>query len=695
MTQIQQNDTAVSVRIAANFTIEPIAESLTFWLGRLGISADIGFAPYNQVFQQLLEGGMLRDNRGGINLVALDLDAWLVDGSFESASAQFKNTIAEFLGVLRSAGAQGAGGTVLLFPRGASPESGPKRVEALAEGKSEISAKCASIPGWSTVDLARTAALYKVSETRDPFTDELGNIPFTEEMYVAAATAAARWIRGSRIKARKLIVLDCDNTLWQGICGEGPVQITKPYRQFQEFLLTQREAGVLLAIASKNNEDDVLAVLKTPDCLLKSEHFTAWQINWQPKSENLRTLSEELGLALNSFIFLDDNPLEVLEVRNSCPEVLAITLPPEAEAIPSFLDHLWAFDRNTVTEEDRKRASMYEAEKQRAGLGRRALTQEEFLLSLHIEIQVEPANEADFPRISQLTQRTTQFNMTGVIHTEKSLTTKLASPGNECWTVRVRDIFGDYGLVGVIVLETIADSLRVETLLLSCRALGRGVEDRMVAALKRWSLERGLKGVVIPFVPTPRNKPALEFLSRLCAVPADTTESFQCVLPAAGDSGEWRKAAAGAPVAKVEVCSSSAQARAMDEGQMLMDIANHLQTVEAIVVAMRTQVRQRSVEAGEFVAPKKGLEETLARIWSECLALEPIGARDNFFEFGGQSLIATRILTRARAEFGVEMGLTHLFERPTVREMAQYIENVRSAKLEGLAVSAADSSAVH
>jgi acyl carrier protein len=133
----------------------------------------------------------------------------------------------------------------------------------------------------------------------------------------------------------------------------------------------------------------------------------------------------------------------------------------------------------------------------------------------------------------------------------------------------------------------------------------------------------------------------------------------------------------------------------MDEGQMLMDIANHLQTVEAILVAMRTQVRRRPVEAGEFVAPKKGLEETLARIWSECLALEPIGARDNFFEFGGQSLIATRILTRARAEFGVEMGLTHLFERPTVREMAQYIENVRSAKLEGLAVSAADSSAVH
>ena len=695
MSQTQHNHNAGIVRIAANFTIEPIAEPLTFWLERLGISADIGFAPYNQVFQQLLEGGMLRENRGGINLAALDLDAWLVEGPFAKASEQFKETIAEFLGVLRGAGAYGAGGAVLLFPPCGDPEPSPERETALAEARSEVVAKCAAISGWSTVDLARMAALYKVSETRDPFTDELGNIPFTEDMYVTAATATARWIRASRTKPRKVIVLDCDNTLWQGICGEGPVKVTDPFRKFQEFLLQQREAGVLLTIASKNNESDVLTVFETQDCPLKIEHLTSWQINWQPKSDNLRTLSEELGLSLNSFIFLDDTPLEILEVRNSCPEVLAITLPPEAGAIPAFLEHMWAFDRNTVTDEDKRRASMYEAEKQRADLGRRALTPEEFLASLHIEIQVEPASEADFSRISQLTQRTTQFNMTGAIHSVQSLTAKLALPGNECWTIRVRDIFGDYGLVGVVLLEAAEEALRIDTFLLSCRALGRGVEDRMIADLKRWALERGLDRVVIPFVPTARNKPALEFLTRFCEIPAATTEAFECVLSASGGSGEWRKSENSAPAATVAASSAGSELPVIDEDQMLMEIANHLQSTEAILAAMRTQVRRRPVEAGEFVPPRKGLEETLARIWSECLAVEPIGVRDNFFDFGGQSLIATRILTRARAEFGVEMGLTHLFERPTVREMAAYIETVRAAKLEGLVASTADSPTIH
>ncbi|MFZ1133363.1 MAG: HAD-IIIC family phosphatase [Candidatus Korobacteraceae bacterium] len=669
---------SVSVRIAANFTIEPIEEFLAYWLGELGIDAEIRFAPYNQVFQQLLEGGLLRTNRGGINLVALDLDAWLVEGAFNKTHEQLLQTIGDFVGVLRRAGAEGAGGAVILFPSCTRPEPPQERAAAIAAANKQVCEACASIAGWSTLDLSSAVSLYCVAETRDPFTDELGNIPFTEEMYVAAATAAARRIRSVRTKPRKVIVLDCDNTLWQGICGEGAVQVTPPYRKLHEFMLRQRDDGVLLVLASKNNEADAMAVLESVDSVLKPEHFTAWQINWQAKSESLNALSEELGLALNSFIFLDDSPYECMEVRNACPDVLTVSLPAESEAIPAFLEHLWAFDHPAATDEDRNRASMYQAERQRTDLSRQALTREEFLASLQIEIQIAVATNADLPRIAQLTQRTTQFNMTGVQHTVQSLAEKLAQPGNECWTVRVRDIFGDYGLVGAIVFETAGDNLRIDTLLLSCRALGRGVEDRMIADLKHRAVERGAERIVIPFVPTLRNRPALEFLSRLCEVPIEATDPFECVLSATSGSSEWRRTAVTAPTARSANASSKVASNSGDGAETLVRIAGQLQTARQILDAIRNRMKRRPVDAGPFVAPDGSAEEGLARIWSECLAVAPIGARDNFFDFGGQSLIATRILTKVRSEFGVKMSLTDLFDRPTVAEMAAHIASVIS-----------------
>ena len=691
MSQVELGQTnGLSVRIAANFTIEPIEEFLAYWLRQLEIPADIRFAPYNQVFQQLLEGGLLRNHHGGINLVALDLDAWLMEGPIESVRAQLERTVSDLVEVLRTSGAQGAGGAVLLFPPCVYPEPPEERAAAIGAAKDAILAAGATAPGWTALDLSKAVTLYSVAETRDPFTDELGNIPFTEAMYAAAATAAARWIHRVQTKARKVVVLDCDNTLWQGVCGEGPVAVPPPFRKLHEFMLRQRDEGVLLALASKNNEGDVMAVLESDECLLKPEHFTAWQINWQSKSENLRALADELGLALNSFVFLDDSPYECMEVRNSCPEVLAIPLPQDPEAIPGFLDHLWVFDRPAATEEDRNRASMYQAERQRADLSRQSLTREQFLASLQIEIQAERATEADLPRVAQLTQRTTQFNMTGMLHTVQSLTTKLAQAGSECWTIRVRDIFGDYGLVGAIVFDLRDSRLRIDTFLLSCRALGRGVEERMVEDLKRWAVERGAEGVTIPFVPTARNRPALEFLGRLCEIPSGPTEPFECELSATGNASEWRPSTVPVNAAQPVARSAVPEALVSNEADRLVRIACQLQTVEAVLAAIRVQMKRRPADAGPFVAPKAGLEAALARIWSECLAVEPIGARDNFFDFGGQSLIATRILTRVRAQFGVEMGLTTLFERPTVEMMAAYISGAISQRADSNSVVAAE-----
>ena len=672
------NEKAVRIRIAANFTAEPIEEFLAYWMAELGIPAEIRFAPYNQVFQQLLEGGLLRSNRGGVNLVALDLDGWLPAASIDEARARLEKTIAELLAALRAAGGLGAGGAVLLFPAGAVHDD--DRAALLASARATVLAECAGIPGWGAVDLAAAAELYSVSVIRDPFTDELGNIPFTEEMYATAATAAARWIRAACSRARKVIVLDCDNTLWAGICGEGAIQVTAPYRRLQAFMLAQQESGVLLALASKNNEADVMAVLESGESLLRPEHFTAWRINWQPKSDNLQALSEELGLALDSFVFIDDSSYECLEVANQCPQVLTIQLPADVEQIPEFLQRFWAFDRPATTGEDRNRTQMYQAERQRAELGRRAMTPEEFLASLRLEIAIGPAAEADLARVAQLTHRTTQFNMTGVLHTEQSLSLLLAAGRHCCRTVRVQDAFGDYGLVGVLLCEICPDVLRVENFLLSCRALGRRVEDRMVQELRSLAVERGLDRIIIPVVPTARNLPAREFLHRLCGAPPDSSTPFACELSASGMDSGWRPlATVDHPPASASAATVASPPAAADEQATLTRIAHQVRTAAAMIAATRTVVKRRPASAPPIVSPRNPTEAALARIWSECLATEPIGVKDNFFDFGGHSLLATRILARARGEFGVEIGLSKFFEAPTVEGMAACIANPAQA----------------
>jgi FkbH-like protein len=664
---------ALSIRIAANFTIEPIEDFLSYWMKTLRIPYEIRIAPYNQIFQQFLEGGLLQSNRSGVNLIALDLDAWLSADAPAASQPRLDRAISDLLSLLRLSGNSGTGGALLIFPPARTTGD---QAEAVAVAKARLRKECESITGWSALDLAESVILYGVSEPRDPFTNELGNIPFTEDMYVAAATAAARWIRAGCSSPKKAIVLDCDQTLWQGVYGEGTMQVTPPYRKLQEFMLRQREQGMLLALASKNDEAAVMTALEAGSCVLRAAHCAAWQINWQPKSKSLQTLAETLGLALSSFIFVDDNPVECMEVRNGCPEVMTIQLPSDSNAIPAFLDHMWVFDHFGATEEDRNRAAMYAAERQRSELSKQTLTTEEFLASLQIQIEFARCAESDLARVAQLTHRTTQFNMNPTQHTEQSLSSLLANGRHECWTVRVKDVFGDYGLVGVALFEVADRTLRMEVFLMSCRALGRRVEHQIVDKLKQWAIERGADRIVIPVVPTSRNRPAREFLASLCGMSPDAQEPFECVLSAKSDASEWRRTEASAPVPPGKESTRKKLPVITDEEGTLAKIANEMQSVASILSAIRNGKKPRPSSAGQLAPPTDWIEERLVIIWSEVLGIEPIGIRDNFFELGGQSLLAVWVLTRVRAELSVELSLTFfddLFKTPTIEALAQTI----------------------
>jgi FkbH-like protein len=316
----------------------------------------------------------------------------------------------------------------------------------------------------------------------------------------------------------KVIVLDCDNTLWKGICGEDGtmgVRIEGPYKELQQFMLKKLDEGMLLALCSKNNEADVWEVFEqNPGMLLKKDHLVGWKINWNPKPGNLQELAAELNLGIDSFIFVDDNPMECSQMMEHCPNVLTLQLPEDPGEIPMFLKHIWAFDRLKVTAEDKKRTRMYITERKRREVKSSISSLDAFIKNLQLKVVMGRIEPSRMPRAAQLTRRTNQFNLSTLRRTESELGELLKSPGIDARVVHVSDRFGDYGLVGVVITKEQGDHLFIDTFLLSCRVLGRTVENAILAGLKNDCKEKNINALHAKFIPTRKNKPFLEFLEK-------------------------------------------------------------------------------------------------------------------------------------------------------------------------------------
>jgi FkbH-like protein len=396
-------------------------------------------------------------------------------------------------------------------------------------------------------------------------------------------------------------------------------------------------------------------------------------LNWEPKSVNLAALAGELGLGLDSFIFVDDNPAECAEVQENCPEVLTIPLPPDPGGIARFLRHIWAFDRAEGTAEDRSRSELYERERERAQLQKKTARFEDFLAALRLEIQIEPMSPAQLPRVAQLTRRTNQMNFTTVRRSESDVQ-ELLRGSAECLTVSVRDRFGDYGLVGVIIFAPGADALVVDTFLLSCRALGRGVEHRMLARLGEISVERGLPRVDIPFVSTARNTPAAALLAGVAAGCEERTASgslFRC--PAERLAAlQYRPGAAPAAAPAPAPKPAAAAQRAEPD---YVRVAAELSDPRTILARVSGRGRPAAAPPDGSEKPRTALEKQVAEMWSDALGVPAIGIHDDFFDLGGHSLLAVQLLARARQAFQVELSLSVVYGgRFTIAEMAKAVE---------------------
>ena len=517
--------------ITATFTAEPIEDALNYWMKELNLSFQIEFAPYNQVFQQLYDPtGPISRAEKGVNIILVRLEDWQ---RFEKPRIDLdekaERHTSELIGALQSAAVRSTSPIIVcLCPASPLVLADAQRAAFFDEMETRLATHLEPVSGVHLVTSADLVRLYPVKEYYDAYTDQAGHIPYTTACFTALATMLARKIYALQTAPRKVIVLDCDNTLWKGICGEnGPsgIAIDPPYQALQEFMAGQHAAGRLLCLCSKNSETDVFDVFAHhPEMPLKRAHLLAWRINWQPKSENLIALAEELQLGLDSFIFLDDNPMECAEVQSHCPQVLTLQLPEKPERIQRFLQHVWPFDHFKLTATDRQRTDLYRQNLEREQFRQGVSTFEEFLAALELEIRIAEMAPEHTERVAQLTQRTNQFNVTTIRRTESEIQRLSLAKNLEFLVVEVRDRFGDYGLVGVMAFETQADVLRVDTFLLSCRVLGRGVEHQMWRELGKIALARELNTLAIPFLPTPKNQPALDFLNK---VGADYRQPYQ------------------------------------------------------------------------------------------------------------------------------------------------------------------------
>ena len=666
-----------TIAITSTFTAEPLERPLTFWLEELQIPARITFAPYNQVFQQLVDpSSLLGTNRTGVNIILVCLEDWQRNGAGrQAAEVSFQvleGAARDFVGAVTTAAERSATPQLICFcPASPALVTDPDRKRFFEDIAASLQAELQEIPGVHVISPAELFACYPVAEYHDPHSDSLAHIPFTPLFFSALATMLARKIYCLASTPCKAIVLDCDQTLWGGICGEDGahgIAITPPWKKIQEFLLEQYHAGMLLCLCSKNNEADVVEVFTSrSDMPLKLDHFVARRINWRPKSENISALALELNLGSDSFIFLDDDPVECAEVQSNCPEVLTFQVPRDPEEAGRFLAHLWIFDHLKLTAEGQQRNLAYKQNSERTSFHNASLSFTDFLAGLDLKIEISPLVPGKIPRVAELTQRTNQFNFTTQRRTESEIHSLCQGEDAECLTVNLRDRFGDYGLVGAIIFRAV-DCLLVDTLLLSCRALGKGVEHRLLSKLGEIAMQRGLSRVEVRYLQTKKNRPALEFLESVGTDLKETIDGgFLFKFPA-----DYAAAIEYRPPDTVTITAASAEDEgpsvispgsedAREKASLLSSIAIELNDAERIHRVVLQTRRPLPRDVVPFVPPRSPLEIRLAHMWSELLGLERIGVHDNFFDLGGHSLLGMQVLSRIRKDLAVELPVRLFF----------------------------------
>lgn len=529
------NPRRLKVAMVSTYTTELVRPYLVVECARRGLGATLHFAPYNQLEQQLLDpgsplyqfapdvivlGARLEDFAGRLVEGFLKLSASELAHEIESVTGRMSNLIA---GIRRCSNAR-----ILVFNFAppailsgglADASCQPSQASVIQQINDRLSQVCRETADATVFDYARLVTEFGRRCWQDPKLFYLGRIPWRLEAQIETAGRLARYLRALYVAPCKCLVLDLDNTLWGGVLGEegiGGIHLGEDfpgniYKDFQRYLSALRVRGILLAIASKNNEADVLELFeKHADCVLRLSDFAAHRINWEDKPLSLQAIARELGIGTDALAFFDDNPVERELVRARMPEVAVIDAPKDPLGYIDAIEQSGVFDALTISGEDRQRHEMYGEQRRRSLLQARCASTEDFLRELETTATIGTVGPDTLERVTQLIGKTNQFNLTTRRHGSAELQQMLTN-GIGLW-LRVSDRFGDNGLVGVVIaIPNAGGQWLIDTFLLSCRVIGRRVETVLLGAAVRMIAARGGREVMGEFIPTAKNGLAADF----------------------------------------------------------------------------------------------------------------------------------------------------------------------------------------
>ncbi len=390
----------------------------------------------------------------------------------------------------------------------------------LARANAALAERLTKLPGaviWDYAGLVQSAGAATWTDRR---LWVLGRIAVAAPQQPVLAAHLARAIAGVIRKPAKCLVLDLDNTIWGGVIGDdgmagihlGDDYPGSVFKSFQRAVLGLYDRGILLAVVSKNEHAVAEQVFREhPEMLIRWEHIAAARINWGPKSANLRAIAQDLNIGSDALVFFDDNPVERAEVRAGAPEVTVIEVPTDPIGYERVLYESGVFDQTGVSEEDLARTGMYRSDKARQELAASHENVEDFLRSLAMEADIGTADDLTLGRITQLVGKTNQFNLTTRRYSQVEMAARAADPSQLVAWLRLRDRFGDQGLVCVAIVVAEGDSARIDSFLMSCRVMNRKVEHTLMALIAGWARAKGCARLVGDYIPTAKNGMVSEF----------------------------------------------------------------------------------------------------------------------------------------------------------------------------------------
>lgn len=695
----------VRIALMATFSVHPLEPYLGYTLETMGQAATFFISPFDQIVPELLsEDSRTQRFTPDICLIWPRLeDLWRggplpgrAGGDYDSALLEMADLVA----------AQASNRRRFIFVLPAIPFARPLGIgdscdslgvhATAARVRESARQRLAGLPYVALLDFEEIVRALGEEQVYDWRLISLARIPYTETVFDEVGARLSRLIPliSGPIKPR-LIAFEPDGVLWDGCLEEaGPDGVNLAQGEsgevhliFQDFLLDLQRAGQRLALCCHYRSTALEAVFARREMRLSLDDFDIVLTDQADPIAGLRALLQATETVETELVFLAGETVRNLgALIEAFPQASVLSLEEEPAKWPLALERKGLIDALPTCSDDKKPTKVAH---DRTALS----TLDDFHQRLNLHVHIAPINPTEVGRLTHLGETVTEFNLTGESFATVRLEYEITTRARELLSIRVSDRFGDYGVAGALVLATTDDLLIVDTFLLNCRVLGRNVEWIVLEHLAQITRERGLTRIRLRYRMTPRNHVARDFLVRLAPemCPEDS-EAFDVDLDAATfairASSRGHAIEATRPILRAEPIAIPGLALLRERRRKLptayafrlgMELTQELQTpAQALWAVQQEKQATRPVLETIYVEPRTLLERQLAHIWSRMLGVDQVGAFDNFFHIGGQSILATQLIFELEKTFGIELPVRVFFENPTVALMAHTIEAIQS-----------------